>query len=414
MNAEIISVGTELLMGQTLNTDAQYLAQKLSELGINLYYQTTVGDNPGRLKQTFLHAFSRSDVVITTGGLGPTEDDLTKETIADALGIKMVLHEESRRRIKEFFGKTGLVPPVSNFKQAVMPAGAVVIKNDQGTAPGCIIEKDGKSIVILPGPPRELIPMFEADVMPYLDARSGRVIASRVLHIFGLGESLIEERIIDIVQAQTNPTIAPYAALTEVALRITASCRKGEDPRPLIRPVEEEIRSRLGDHVYGADDDTMEKVAARLLIEKRMKLAVAESCTGGMVTSRLVDVPGISASLVCGIVAYDDSVKTGLLGVPEAVIREYGAVSAETAEAMAKGALKICTADISLATTGIAGPSGGTAEKPVGLVYCGLATGYGIFVKQLQFSGDREKIRMRASMYVLDMLRRELLGIRQL
>jgi nicotinamide-nucleotide amidase len=414
MNAEVICVGTELLMGQILNTNARYLAQRLSELGISAYYQVTVGDNPDRLKQTFLQAYQRSDIVITTGGLGPTEDDLTKEAIAEALGLRMILHDESLQRIHDFFRMVGVKATSNNDKQAMIPENAIVLKNDEGTAPGCIIESDGKIVIILPGPPREMEPMFQLGALPYLLSRSGNVIASRMLHVFGLGESKVEDMIIDLIRGQTNPTIAPYAGFAEVALRITASCKAGEDPWPLIRPVEDEIKRRIGDHVYGIDDDTLQSAAARLLIEKGKKLAVAESCTGGMLTSRLVDVPGISDSLVCGIVAYDNRMKTDILGVPASVIEKQGAVSEETAAGMALGALQKCGTDIALATTGVAGPSGGTEEKPVGLVYCAVADQEGLFVKKLNFWGDREKIRIRTTSYALDMLRRRLLGIRQL
>ncbi len=413
MNAEILCVGTELLMGQTLNTDARYLAQKLSELGINLYYQTTVGDNPRRLKEEFLRAWSRSDLVIATGGLGPTEDDLTKETIAEALGIGLEIHEESRERLIEFFQKLNITPTGNNFKQVLMPRGSIVMNNQRGTAPGCIIEKDGKCAVILPGPPRELEPMFENEAMPYLAEKTENALTSRILHVFGIGESMIEDRLIDLVKNQTDPTLAPYAGTAEVALRITSSHKKGEDPWPRILQMENEIRARLGDHVYGIDRDTMESVAADLLMQRGMRLATAESCTGGMVSSRLVDVPGISSSLLCGIVAYDNAMKQKLLDVPAGLLAQYGAVSEQTAAAMAEGALKTSGADIALSTTGIAGPAGGTPEKPVGLVYCAVAMAKRTFVKKLNFSGDRERIRLRTTLYVLDMLRRELLGIRQ-
>lgn len=413
MNAEILCVGTELLMGQTLNTDARYLAQKLSELGINLYYQTTVGDNPQRLKQEFLRALDRSDLVIATGGLGPTEDDLTKETIAEALGIPLEMHEESRQKLIEFFEKLQVTPTQNNYKQVMMPRGAIVMNNERGTAPGCIIEKNGKRVIILPGPPRELEHMFENEAMPYLAGKTENALTSRLLHVFGIGESMIEDKLIDLVKSQTNPTLAPYAGTAEVALRITASHKKGEDPWPKISQMESEIRSRLGDHVYGIDKDTMEGVVAGLLLKQGMTLATAESCTGGMITSRLVDIPGISSSLLCGIVAYDNAIKQKILDVPKDVLDEYGAVSEQTARAMAEGVLKTSGADITVSTTGIAGPAGGTPEKPVGLVYCAVASARRTYIKKLNFPGDRERIRLRTTLYALDMLRRELLGLRQ-
>jgi nicotinamide-nucleotide amidase len=353
---EILSVGTELLLGQILNTNAQYLAVQLSLMGIDVYYQTTVGDNAARLSETLMRALSRSDAVILTGGIGPTQDDITKEVVASALGLPMEDHEPTIRRLEAFYARRGWAMTPNNLRQAAFPRGAVILENANGTAPACIVETGGKAIVVLPGPPNEMQSLFETQVKPYLETKSESAIASRVLRIIGMGESSVEHAIREIIDSQTNPTVAPYATFGEVTLRITAKCRKGEDPAPLLDGTESRIRSILGEYVYAVDAPGMEHVVAGLLMRSNKRLAVAESCTGGMVASALVKVPGISAALTEGVVAYSDEAKVRRLGVRRETLEKFGAVSAETAKEMAAGLLG--GADVALSVTGIAGPGG--------------------------------------------------------
>jgi nicotinamide-nucleotide amidase len=408
MIAELVGIGTELLMGQISNTDAQYLSRQLSALGIDQYYQTVVGDNAQRLKQVISQALSRSDIVITTGGLGPTADDLTKETIAELLGLPMEEDAYTVEKLKGFFKRLGSPLTQNNFRQAYFPRGCIILENFRGTAPGCIIEHEGKIIIILPGPPVELKGMFETSVLPYLQEKVDSVIYSKILRIFGRGESVVEDTIKDLIQKQTNPTIAPYAGLTEVSLRISAKCRRGEDPEALIAPVEKEIYDRLGDFIYATGETTMDAVVAKLLLESGKKIAIAESCTGGALCAQLVDNPGISASLVEGIVSYSNESKVRRLGVSQTTLEKYGAVSEETAREMAQGLLKNGV-EIGVSTTGVAGPEGGSEEKPVGLVFIAVATPKKVLVKRVQLNGNRAKVRTAACMHALDMVRRLLL-----
>jgi nicotinamide-nucleotide amidase len=404
MNAEIIGVGSELLLGQIANTDAQYLSQQLSGLGINVFFHTVVGDNAARLKEVLGLAHKRSDLIITTGGLGPTMDDLTKETVAEFLGLPMILDQKSLDGIHCLFHTRGWPLAPSNDKQAMFPKGAIILSNENGTAPGAIIEKDGRTYVILPGPPFELNPMFEKSVMPYLSKKTGYVIHSRVLKIYGMGESAVEESILDILEKQTNPTIAPLAKMGEVTLRLTVRCGKGEDAEALLRPVEEEIRARLGDIVYGVDDDTLASALINTLRANGKTLALAESCTGGLVSKMVTDVPGASDVFLEGIVTYSNEAKENRLDVH--TVLQYGAVSPQTAGAMLKGLFATSDADIGAAVTGIAGPGGGTEEKPVGLVYIAIGDRKSHRVHTCSFHRDRERIRHAAAMFTLDQLRR--------
>ena len=301
MDAEIIGVGSELLLGQISNTDALYISQKLSQLGINVFYHTVVGDNKNRLKEALEIASRRADLIFTTGGLGPTMDDLTKETIADFLGLNMFLHEESIEAIKGYFAKRGRTMSQNNNKQACFPEGAKIMPNNHGTAPGAIVENKGKVFIILPGPPGELQPMFEDYVIPYLERKSKEQITSRVLKVYGMGESVMEEKIKDLIINQSNPTIAPLAGSSELTIRITAKTARGEDPYKLIQPLEEKVRQRLGDLVYGVDDDTLESVVLRLLVESKKTIATAESCTGGLIAKRITSIPGASQAFIEGV-----------------------------------------------------------------------------------------------------------------
>lgn len=411
MICEILSVGTELLLGDILNTNSQYLNRRLADLGISVYFNTTVGDNPQRLKKALEIAFSRSDMVIATGGLGPTKDDLTKEVSAEFFGKKLILHEESLNRIKEFFEKRGLPLTEGNIKQAYIIEGSKVIPNDWGTAPGIIYENNRKILILLPGPPREMIPMFETYVVPYLLTLSSETIQSKVLRVCGLGESFMEERIKDLVENQTNPTIAPYAKEGEAILRITAKAKSKEEAEKLIEEVEKEIRKRLGDFIYGEGDITLEEVVVKLLIEKGITIAVAESCTGGMISARIVNVPGVSKVFKEGIIAYSNESKIKRLNISEETLKKYGAVSKECALEMARNVALISGADIGLSSTGIAGPEGGTSDKPVGLVYLGLYMNGVENYKELKLSGDRNRIRLYTTINALDFLRRHILNL---
>lgn len=407
MKAEILAVGTELLLGDIVNTNAQFLAQELANLGIEVYYQTVVGDNPKRLRDTIFHAFSRADLILTTGGLGPTEDDLTKETAAEYFGEKLVLDERALGRIQKYFDRTGRTMTKNNVKQAMVPEGhTTVLYNDNGTAPGIIMEKNGQMIVMLPGPPKEMRPMFENQVKPYLAKKQEFTFISRILRVAEVGESAMEEMVKDIIDAQTNPTIAPYAKDGEAILRITAKARDEKEANRLIDPVAAALRKRLGNAVYGEGETNLQTVAAQMLLERGLTAAVAESCTGGMVASRLVEYPGISAALLEGCVTYSNDAKMRRLGVKEETLAKYGAVSEETAREMAEGIARESGADIGIATTGIAGPDGGSKEKPVGLVYIALSYQGKTEVRECHFAGKRDKIRERAAYAALNLLRK--------
>jgi nicotinamide-nucleotide amidase len=409
MKAEILAVGTELLMGQIANTNAQYISKKLPDVGIGVYYHDVVGDNPERLKQCLSLALSRSDVVIMTGGLGPTQDDLTKETVAAAVNRKLVLDQESLDKMRSFFSRFNRKMTQNNVKQAYLPEGCTIIRNKNGTAPGCIIEEGGKVIVMLPGPPSEMKPMFDETVLPYFAAKSEYRLESRFLRIFGIGESAMEDMLIDLIDAQTNPTIAPYAKDGEVTLRITARYSMDSKEEDLITPVENEIRKRLGDAVYSNENKNLEEVAAQLLLDRRTTIALAESCTGGLLAEMLTEIPGISAVFDRAIVTYSNRSKVEELGVRQETLDQYGAVSAQTAAEMAEGIRKVSSTDLGIAVTGIAGPDGGSPEKPVGLVFAALAHKDGVEVKKLDLWGNRNRIRHVTSLHVFDMIRRHLL-----
>ncbi len=412
MDAEIIGVGSELLLGQIANTDAQYISQKLSQFGINVFYHTVVGDNGNRLKKALEIARNRVDIIFTTGGLGPTMDDLTKETIAEFLNIPLVQHQPSIQAIEEYFIKRGRTISQNNYKQAYFPEGAIVLPNNYGTAPGAIVEQGNKIFVILPGPPRELQPMFEDYVIPYLEEKSDHKITSRVLKIYGIGESVMEEKIKDLLINQSNPTIAPLAGASELTLRLTAKTPRDYDPFILIEPIEIKIRERLGDVVYGVDDDTLEGVVVKLLTQSKMTIATAESCTGGLIAERITSIPGASNVFIEGVVSYSNQSKIKRLQVSPDTISQNGAVSQQTALEMLKGILGTSGADIGIAVTGIAGPGGGSPEKPVGLVYIAVGdkNGYSM-VKCYNLLGDRKRVQYTAASNALDMVRRMILKL---
>lgn len=410
MKCEIIAVGTELLLGNIVNTNAQYLSQKLADLGIDVYYHLVVGDNLERLSAAVKTSLNRSDLVITSGGLGPTVDDLTKEGVADALGLKLLPDEYSIEKIKGMFKALGRPMTENNLKQGYILEGASALENNNGTAPGILIEKNGKTVIMLPGPPKELYPMFENEVLPYLKSRVHSTIRSRMLRVIGVGESAAEDMLKEIFNTQTNPTIAPYAKDGEVHLRITAKADTIEEANRLIKQMEEKVRVILGENIYGCDEESLEEVVLKLMTERKLTISLAESCTGGLISSRLTDVPGASASLMCGVTSYSNEAKIKILGVNEATIVQYGAVSSQTAEEMAVGVRKLNGTDIGLSVTGIAGPDGGSAEKPVGLCYVGIAIGDAVKSEKFLFNGSRKRIKWNSSSRALDLLRRELLA----
>lgn len=409
MKAELISVGTEILLGDIVNTNAQFLARELASIGIDVYRQEVIGDNEDRLLKTIDEALKRSDMVITTGGLGPTGDDLTKETACKYFGMKMELHEESLKALKIYFKRLNRQITENNMKQVYFPKEAKVLPNPNGTAPGAILEKDNKIIVILPGPPREMKPMFINHVKNYLAPKGKGIIISKVLRILGIGESYAAEKLKDIIDGTENPTVAPYAKEEDILFRITAKANSKEEGLKLIEPVKKQIIDRLGIDVYGEDDEKIEEVVSKLLIDRNIKISTAESCTGGMIASRLIGVPGVSEVFLEGAVTYSNEAKMRTLNVKEETLKKFGAVSAETAMEMAEGIAKRTGSDISVVTTGIAGPGGGTEDKPVGLVYFGLYYKEKTYTYRYVFNGDRNKVRLKAAVTALDLVRRHIL-----
>ena len=410
--AELIAVGTELLLGNIANTDAQMISEGLSQLGINVYYHTVVGDNPQRVRDAVEIARKRADILITTGGLGPTCDDLTKVAIAQAFGKELVFHEESAQRIRDRFAALGRPITENNYQQAMIPEGATVLPNDWGTAPGVAFQADGTHVILLPGPPRECEMMFRHRAVPYLKALSDGVIVSRTIKTFGIGESAAEAKLRDLMNALHNPTLAPYAKPTGTELRITAHAQTEEEALSLIVPIEEQVKERLGDVVIGVDVSSLEEVCLALLKEKGLTVGTAESCTGGLIAKLLTDLPGSSAVFRGGVVSYCDGVKAGALGVPYDLLDQYGAVSAQVAEAMALGAREALGCDIALSATGVAGPDTDDRGNPVGLVYLGIAWAGGCHVAVYQGGKvERERIRRQSAQTALDLLRRHLTGV---
>ncbi|HAA37614.1 MAG TPA: competence/damage-inducible protein A [Firmicutes bacterium] len=404
MKAEIIATGTELLLGQTVNTNARFLSEKLAQMGIDVYWHTVVGDNAVRLEAALRLALSRSDIIITSGGLGPTMDDLTKETVAKVLQLPLEVNAEWERQLINMFASRGSKMTQNNYKQALLPRGAKLITNDYGTAPGIWLEHRDKIIVLLPGPPRELEPMFIEKIMPLLPS-SGSSLVSRTLKVVGLGESSVEDKLAEIIAAQTNPTIAPLAKLGEVHLRLTAKARSRTECQELLDETEAKLTARLGNAIYARDEQTMGSVVAELLSKNKLSLALAESCTGGYLAHTLTNIPGSSSFFSAGLVTYSNEAKSKLLGIPLQFIEEHDAVSAEVGRAMASQVREVAESDLGMGITGIAGPTGGTADKPVGLVYIALATPTTVTCQRFNFFGKRENIKERAVMSALNMLR---------
>lgn len=411
MTAEIICVGTELLLGNIVNTNAAFLSEKLAYLGINCYFQTVVGDNRDRLLSVINTALSRADILIFSGGLGPTEDDLTKETVAEALGKKLIRDKWAEQEIADYFALRGRIPTDNNWKQADVIEGCEVLYNKNGTAPGIFVSEGEKTVILLPGPPLELKSMFTDSVMPRLQQKCGQVFYSETVKIVGPGESSVETQILDMLNIQENPTIAPYAKTGEVHLRVTARAKDEKEAREKTAPVVEELYRRFGKAVYTTDaDETLEMALTKLLIKKKYTMTTAESCTGGMIAARMVNAPGVSAVLKSGFITYANEAKEELLGVSHDTLEKFGAVSRETAEEMAEGAVKAAHTDAAVAVTGIAGPDGGTKEKPVGLVYIGVNVRGNVEVREYHFSGSRQKIRESVTAAALTFLREKLLA----
>ena len=405
MIAEILSVGTELLMGQIANTDAQFISRRLGELGVTIYRHSTVGDNPARVREALQEALSRSDMVITTGGLGPTEDDLTKEMVAEYFGLEMELHQPSLDALKAFMERFGKKMTPNNLKQAYFPRGCTVMPNACGTAPGCIVEQGGKTVAVLPGPPMELMDMFDRQLAPYLQARSGQVIRSRFLKIFRLGESNVETLLSDLFHSG-NPTLALYCGPGEVTARITARAAAPEKAEAMMQPVYEEILRRVGEAYYGEGvNRTPADAVLELLKNRGETVTFAESCTGGLLCGAFVDCAGASDCLKESFVTYANEAKENLLGVKSETLARCGAVSGECAREMALGAARAAGADWAVSVTGIAGPGGGTAEKPVGTVWIGVAHRGAAQAREYHFRGQRQWIRKLSVVNALNQLR---------
>jgi len=409
VKAEIICVGTELLLGDTVNTNATWLAKQLAEIGVNVYKHLVVGDNHNRLKMAIENAIKANDVIICTGGLGPTQDDMTKEALAQACELELVQNEEAVVWLEDRFNRRygGNISP-NNYRQTLFPKGSKPLYNPNGSAPGCRLDYKDKHIFLLPGPPREMKPMYNSFVKDLLEKENNSILYSRNIKLIGIGESSAEELIKDIVSNQTNPTIATYAHFGELTVRVTSKATSLEEAKKISQPVIEELKNRFKNKVYGYDEDSIESVVIDLLKQKELSISVAESCTGGLISSTLISVPGVSSVFKEALVAYTNESKIKHLKVKEDLIKEYGAVSDQVAGQMAKGIAEFSNSDIGIATTGIAGPGGGTEEKPVGLVYVGLYIKGKLYTDKYIINSSRDGVRRRTTLKVLDWLRRML------
>ena len=407
MIVEIITTGTELLLGQILNTNSQYLSQKLNDLGFNVLFHSTVGDNKNRMAQVFSTALGRADIIITSGGLGPTQGDITKEVSAALLNRPLELDDASLDKIRDFFVSRNRSMPDNNLRQAMIPKGAIIVPNDCGTAPGIIIEDGSKTIIHLPGPPKELQCMLDNHISAYLTTRFGiqGVIVSRVLHTIGIGESSLEEQIKDLILNQSNPTIALLARKGEVVVRLTARATSMSEANSLVCELEQKINERIAPHIWGVDNDTLEEIVGTMLMKHGLTLSLAESCTGGLVTHRITDISGSSSYLIGSIVCYSNDIKNQHLEVPANTLKVTGAVSQETAEYMATGIKRKFNTSVGIGITGIAGPLGATPSKPVGTVYIAIDGPNGICCQGYHLHGQRTDIKYQTSQITLNMLR---------
>ncbi|CAM3731883.1 competence/damage-inducible protein A [Erysipelothrix urinaevulpis] len=405
MNVEIFSIGTELLLGDIVNTNAQFIALKLAELGLSSYHQTTVGDNPERLEQALRTSLKRSDIILCTGGLGPTSDDLTKEIVAKLAGLDLVLDQESLNRIESYFSFKQQAMPYNNQKQAMIPKGATVLENQRGTAPGIMVELEGKTIILMPGVPHEMKAMFVDQVIPYLENLSEDKIVSSHLYLYGIGESDMEMQIKDLMKASINPSIAPYASGGTLMLRVTAKAKTQDEAQALIDPVIENLSQIFKDYVYSIDQENMAHVLVNLLKQMKLTLALAESCTGGMIAEMITSIPGSSQIFSYGVTSYSNEAKQKLLNVKEETLKQYGAVSTQVVKEMASGVRTLSDADIAISVSGIAGPGGGTSDKPVGLVYLCVTTHDKTLTKKLLLGrgrpNERDSIRHQTSLIAL-------------
>lgn len=392
MKAEIFSVGTEILLGEILDTNAKYIASQLANIGVDVFYKTSIGDNEKRLLDAIDIAYKRADIIISTGGLGPTDDDLTKETFAKYFNKKLVRHKESLENLKSYYVNEDM--PLSNLKQADIPEGAIVLLNENGTASGCIIEENNKIAVILPGPPKECIPMFDKQVKPVLEKYTNKVLVSKNLNLCGIGESNASEIIRDLMLSSKNPTIAPYANNNEMRFRVTASGKNKNEAKEILKPTVDKLYDIFKDYIYGEDDDTLQDVIVGRLIKNNMTISTAESCTGGLLASTMINVPSASSVFLNGVICYSNESKIYELDVCKKHLEKYGAVSEQVAIQMAEGIRKKSNTTIGISTTGIAGPAGGTEEKPVGLVYIAISMeGKETICRKLMLKGNRQKIR---------------------
>lgn len=406
MVAELISVGTEILLGEILNTDAKFLAEELSKIGIDVYHQVVVGDNANRLKEALKLAASRSDVIIASGGLGPTPDDITKEVIAEFMDEELVLHEESLKRMEDYFKRMNRVMVKSNIKQAMMPENSIVLPNNCGTAPGCIIEKNGIAVIMLPGPPSELTAMYRESVKPYLEKKTGAKLYTKTFHIFGIGESSVAEKFSEMMEKGTNPSLAPYAKTGEVHLRLAVKSESEDEANEILEKTSEELRSELGEYIYSEDGKNLNETVVELLIKNKQTISCAESCTGGLLAKMITDIPGTSEIFNESYITYANASKERILGVSHETIEENGVVSEKVAMEMAEGVRKVSGSDIGVGITGIAGPTGGTETKPVGLVYVAVSTKDGVFAKELHLNGNRDRVRYLTCLNAFDMIRK--------
>ena len=411
MRGELIFVGTELLLGQIVNTNAAYLGENLASLGVDLYHSAVVGDNLNRIKDAIQTALTRSDLVLITGGLGPTFDDITRDGIAAAINRELVYDPQVMAQIEEHFTRVKYrILPIHRRQAYVLASGCQVVPNPVGSAPGLIIDVEGKWIIAMPGVPREMKRMCEDTIFPWIMEKAGKnVIQSKILKVCGMGESNVADALQEIVEPLTNPTIAFLARPNEVSVRITAKAADGDEATRMISVVADQVREKLGENVFGEDNQTMEEAVGILLSEKHKTLTIAESCTGGLISDRITDVPGSSDYFQGTVIAYSNKIKVNLLGVSEEDLNRHGAVSSPVAIQMAQGVRKLLKTDYGLGVTGIAGPTGATPQKPVGLVYIAVSSEDDTYSKEFRFLGDRTVVKRRASQMALDMLRRDLL-----
>ncbi len=398
MIVEVINTGTELLLGDILNTNFQYLSKALNQKGFDVLYQTTVGDNETRLREVLKIAIARADIIVTTGGLGPTRGDITKEMVASALDLPLELDQETLEKINQFFIHRGICMPENNVKQAMIPQGAHILKNDAGTAPGLAVEADDKLIILLPGPPNEMKHVCTEQMLPFLEEHFSQqgIIHSKVLRLKGIGESTVAEKLDDIIMSQTNPTIAIYARSGEIIIRITAKSIDYAMAEAMIAEMEAEVRKRLEDNIYGVDNESLAKKLGEELLKRNSTISFAESCTGGLASSMLTDIPGSSEYLLGSVVSYSNEAKARVINVSEDSLKKYGAVSEQVAREMAAGVRNLFDTTLGVGITGIAGPGGGSSEKPVGLVYMAIASEKGIVCQKHKFNGSRTDNKLRS------------------